>query len=67
MSAPISSLCLFYAGGYSEEDAFKMFHEIDADGSGECSFEEFQLWYISNERKQAKLMKEADRESDDET
>jgi len=51
---------------YSEEDAKKMFVEIDVDGSGEVSFEEFQVWFVSNEQKKAQLLRDTNRDSDDE-
>ena len=44
----------------------RMFKEIDVDGSGEVTFDEFQLWYIANERKQAKIMMQQSKDSDDE-
>jgi hypothetical protein len=43
-----------------------MFVEIDVDGSGEVSFEEFQVWFVSNEQKKAQLLRDTNRDSDDE-
>ena len=51
---------------FTEEEAMTMFKEIDADGSGEVTFDEFQTWWIANERKKHSIMKQADKDSDDE-
>lgn len=53
-------------GGYTEEYANQMFREIDSDGSGEVTFDEFRLWYIGNNMKQEKIMRDADKDSDEE-
>ena len=43
----------------TEEEAEKIFGEIDADGGGKVRFEELCDWYNSSEKLQAKLDKEA--------
>mmetsp|Transcript_23288 Transcript_23288/g.59529 ORF Transcript_23288/g.59529 Transcript_23288/m.59529 type:complete len:329 (-) Transcript_23288:462-1448(-) len=50
--------------GFDEAEAASMFKEIDKDGSGEVSYQEFEFWYINHHKKQAKLLSEADRDSD---
>jgi Ca2+-binding EF-hand superfamily protein len=53
-------------GGYSEEYADQMFREIDTDGSGQVTFDEFRLWYVNNAMKQARIMRDAEKDSDEE-
>lgn len=33
--------------GFDMEEAAAMFKEIDRDGSGECSYEEFEFWCVA--------------------
>ena len=42
----------------TEEEAEKVFEEIDADGGGKIRFEELCDWYNNSEKLQAKLDKE---------
>mmetsp|Transcript_5740 Transcript_5740/g.12691 ORF Transcript_5740/g.12691 Transcript_5740/m.12691 type:complete len:321 (+) Transcript_5740:149-1111(+) len=50
--------------GFTEEEAANMFKEIDTDGSGEVSFEEFEFWYVNHQRQQAKVLADAEKDSD---
>lgn len=52
--------------GFSPEEVVTMFKEIDQDGSGEISYDEFEAWYVNNHRKQMRVLQDAERDSDDE-
>lgn len=41
-----------------------MFNEIDRDGSGEVSYEEFEQWFVQHNTRQLKVLRDADKDSD---
>ncbi|GFH05830.1 uncharacterized protein HaLaN_00358 [Haematococcus lacustris] len=50
--------------GFEPHDIHAMFKEMDVDGSGEVSFQEFEAWYVTSQHKQFKILQAADRDSD---
>ncbi|GFH08605.1 uncharacterized protein HaLaN_03591 [Haematococcus lacustris] len=50
--------------GFDPHDIHAMFKEMDVDGSGEVSFQEFEAWYVTSQHKQFKILQAADRDSD---
>ena len=55
--------------GFEEEEAGEIFDSVDGDGSGEISFQEFELWYSNNSHlilKQEETLRKAENEDSDE-
>mmetsp|Transcript_12665 Transcript_12665/g.34579 ORF Transcript_12665/g.34579 Transcript_12665/m.34579 type:complete len:373 (+) Transcript_12665:137-1255(+) len=50
--------------GFDPKETAVMFKEIDRDGSGEVSYEEFELWYVNAQRRARKISRDAGKDSD---
>ena len=58
--------CLGIAG-FEEEEAGSIFDRVDADESGEISYEEFVAWYVDNSHmivKSEEILQDADKDDD---
>lgn len=59
--------CLGIAG-FEEEEAGSIFDQVDADGSGEISFTEFQQWYVDHSHlivKSQEILRDAEKDDED--
>lgn len=62
----LPSACTANCAGFTHDESQVMFDKIDADRSGEVSFDEFKAWYVNQPRMNARVLIEADQESEDE-
>jgi Ca2+-binding EF-hand superfamily protein len=51
--------------GCSSDDSVAVFKEIDIDGSGEVSFQEFKSWFFENEKHARVILSANDSDGDD--
>lgn len=63
---PLHSACTAMRAGFTHDESQAMFDKIDVDRSGEVSFDEFKAWYVNQPRMNARVLKDADKESEDE-